>query len=132
MGPELLPRRPIIGTAGSGGGFQCGQLVCQSGSQPAMRTHRAQALGHEAALVPGCRTRLEADMVAFKLVLGSEAFQEGHAATQFGQARQAALQFARRQVVQHVRTDQQVHGRTRAQLGEVAEVRVVQVAARAM
>src|SRR4051794_14932448 len=86
----------------------------------------------ELLAVPGSGTRLEADMVAFEFILARERLQESHAAAQFRQARQAALQLARRQVMQHIRADQQVDRRAGAQLGEIAETGVVQVAPRTM
>src|SRR5688500_19184226 len=97
-----------------------------------MRSYRLQAMGAELLAVPACGAGLEADMVAFELVLAGEGFQEGDASAKLRQSGQAALQFACRQVVQHIRANQQVDRRAGTQLGEVAEVRVVQIAPRAV
>ena len=67
-------------------------------------------------------------LVTDRFVLAGEGFEEGHAAAQFRQCRQAAVEFARRQVMQHVAADQQVDRRARAQEFEVAEARKMQVA----
>src|SRR3546814_16748381 len=72
------------------------------------------------------------DVCSSDLVLAAEGLEEGDTAAQFGQSRQAAVEFARGQVVQHVAAHQQVDRRAGPQLREVGEAREVQVAVAAV
>lgn len=107
------------------------RLAGQCGRQPAMQTQRTQAGGAQAGGVERRRSSsFGRDRRRPLHPRGREA-DEGHAAAEFSQRRQPARQFAGGQVMQHVAADQQVGGRAGAQVFEVGEGRVVQVAAAA-
>ena len=74
---------------------------------------------------------LESVGIAVDAVLARERLDERHPPAQLSQRRQAAVQFARVEVMQHVAAYQQVYGGAGAQVLEVTEARQVQVAPRA-
>src|SRR3546814_3713408 len=96
------------------------------------RSKRTYPLFPYTTLFRSCRPLLEIVLVALGLVLAAEGLEEGDTAAQFGQSRQAAVEFARGQVVQHVAAHQQVDRRAGPQLREVGEAREVQVAVAAV
>src|SRR5690606_17088394 len=123
------PRLRGEGTTAGLRDFEGGGGVAAGGGQPAVAAQLGEAQGLEALAVEGGGAGMELVVVAFGAVLAGEGLEEGDAAAEFGEPGQAPVEFARRQVVQHVATDQQVGGWARAQQREVGEAGEVQVAA---
>src|SRR5688500_19389745 len=86
----------------------------------------------EGAPVPARPPCDEALAIAIRVVFPGEGFEERDALTELAEARQAAPQLARRHVMHHVRADQQIDRRSEAQVLELAEADLLQVAARAV
>ena len=96
-----------------------------------MRSDLREAERFEALPIERRGALLEIVFVADGLVFLREGFQERDAAAQLGERRESAIEFAHRQVMQHVAADQQVGGRAGTQAFEVGEARQVQAAATA-
>src|SRR5690554_2897082 len=83
------------------GNLEGGGAGRQGRRQPAVRAQCTEPRGFETAAVERAGAGDEAVLVALGGVLAGEGLEEGHAAAEFGQPRQAAVDFARLQVVQH-------------------------------